>query len=340
MRGCIQKEGKEVNEMKMPPFNLHIPTSIDEAIEIAKHLDSNGDEFDWVAGGTDLLPNYKWHLNSKKNVISLAKISQLTELSETHIGAMVRLQDLADSELTHPVLVKSANSIASIMIRRSGTVGGNICLDTRCYWYNQTEDWRESIDWCHKCDCGTGADCRVIPNQNTLCVATYQADLAPVLMCMGARVHLISISGKREMLLNDFFELDGMKKNKLLPGELLTHITLPEETLQWNGDYQKLRQRESWDFPEAGVAVLWKKDGENLKQLRVATTGLESIPGYHEDISSELVKDWNGRESIKLLSEQIRKAVKPVQNTWYTPSYRRKMVKVLTKRACKGLLGE
>jgi CO/xanthine dehydrogenase FAD-binding subunit len=131
-----------------------------------------------------------------------------------------------------------------------------------------------------------------------------------------------------------------MKKNKLLPGELLTHITLPEETLQWNGDYQKLRQRESWDFPEAGVAVLWKKDGENLKQLRVATTGLESIPGYHEDISSELVKDWNGRESIKLLSEQIRKAVKPVQNTWYTPSYRRKMVKVLTKRACKGLLGE
>jgi 4-hydroxybenzoyl-CoA reductase subunit beta len=340
VHGCTLREGKEVNEMKMPPFKLHIPTSIDEAIEIAKHMHSNEEEFDWVAGGTDLLPNYKWHLNSKKNVISLAKISQLNELSETHIGAMVRLQDLADSELTHPVLAKSANSIASIMIRRSGTVGGNICLDTRCYWYNQTEDWRESIDWCHKCDCGTGADCRVIPNQNTLCVATYQADLAPVLMCMGAKVHLISISGKREMLLNDFFELDGMKKNKLLPGELLTHITIPKETLQWEGDYQKLRQRESWDFPEAGVAVLWKKEGENLEQLRVATTGLESIPGYHEDISSELVKDWNGKESIKILSEQIRKAVKPVQNTWFTPSYRRKMVKVLTKRACKGLLGE
>jgi len=340
VHGYTLKEGKEVNKMKMPPFKLHMPTSIDEAIEIAKQMHSKEEEFDWVAGGTDLLPNYKWHLNSKKNVISLAKISQLTELSKTHIGAMVRLQDLADSELTHSVLAKSANSIASIMIRRSGTVGGNICLDTRCYWYNQTEDWRESIEWCHKCDCGTGADCRVIPNQNTLCVATYQADLAPVLMCMGARVHLISISGKREMLLNDFFELDGMKKNKLLPGELLTHITIPKETLQWEGDYQKLRQRESWDFPEAGVAVLWKKEGEKLKQLRVATTGLESIPGYHEDISSELVKDWNGNESIKILSEQIRKAVKPVQNTWYTPSYRRKMVKVLTKRACKGLLGE
>ena len=324
----------------MPPFKLHTPTSLDEALEIAKNMQSNGEDFDWVAGGTDLLPNYKWHLNSKKNVISLAKIPILTELSETHIGAMVRLQDLADSKVTHPVLAKSAHSIASIMIRRSGTVGGNICLDTRCYWYNQTEDWRESIDWCHKCDCGTGADCRVIPNQNTLCVATYQADLAPVLMCMEAKVHLISTSGKREMLLNDFFELDGMTRNKLLPGELLTHITIPKDTSKWNGDYQKLRQRESWDFPEAGVAVLWKKEGDILKELRVATTGLESIPGYHENLSSKLVQDWNGKESIATLSEQIRKAVKPVQNTWYTPSYRRKMVKVLTKRACKGLLGE
>jgi CO/xanthine dehydrogenase FAD-binding subunit len=131
-----------------------------------------------------------------------------------------------------------------------------------------------------------------------------------------------------------------MTRNKLLPGELLTHITIPKDTSKWNGDYQKLRQRESWDFPEAGVAVLWKKEGDILKELRVATTGLESIPGYHENLSSKLVQDWNGKESIATLSEQIRKAVKPVQNTWYTPSYRRKMVKVLTKRACKGLLGE
>jgi 4-hydroxybenzoyl-CoA reductase subunit beta len=136
--------------MKMPPFKLHLPTSLDEALVLAKSIQADGEDFDWVAGGTDLLPNYKWHLNSKKNVISLVKITQLTELSNTHIGAMVRLQDLAESEVTHPVLAKSANSIASIMIRRSGTVGGNICLDTRCYWFNQTEDWRESIEWCHK----------------------------------------------------------------------------------------------------------------------------------------------------------------------------------------------
>lgn len=322
----------------MPPFNLYTPSNLEEALELVKKIESEGEDFDWVAGGTDLLPNYKWHLNPKKNVISLAKIDELTKLTSTHIGAMVRIQDLADSVNTHVVLSKSANSIASILVRRSGTVGGNICLDTRCYWYNQTEDWRETIDWCHKCDCGTGADCRVIPNQNTLCVATYQADLAPVLMCMGATIHLISSKGKRQMLLNDFFELDGITKNKLKSGELITHITIPEDIAKWNGDYQKLRQRESWDFPEAGVAVLWKKNNNKLIELRVATTGLESIPGYHEDIASEIIKDWNGKVSISILSERIRKAVKPVQNTWYSTSYRRKMVRVLTKRACEGLL--
>jgi 4-hydroxybenzoyl-CoA reductase subunit beta len=336
--GYIPKGAIGVIKMRMPPFKLHTPNSLEEALEIAKSIQSEGGDFDWIAGGTDLLPNYKWHLNPKDNVISLAKIDVLTKLSPTHIGAMVRIQDLAESDATHPVLAKSANSIASVLIRRSGTVGGNICLDTRCYWYNQTEDWRETIDWCHKCDCGTGADCRVIPNQNTLCVATYQADLAPVLMCMGAKVHLISVEGKREMLLNDFFELDGMTRNKLIPGELLTHITIPKDISNWSGDYQKLRQRESWDFPEAGVAVLWKKENNKLKELRVATTGLESIPGYHDELASNLIDGWNGKASISLLSEQIRKAVKPVQNTWYSTSYRRKMVRVLTKRACEGLL--
>ncbi|MGB1458759.1 MAG: FAD binding domain-containing protein, partial [Candidatus Thalassarchaeaceae archaeon] len=111
--------------MRMPPFQLHTPTSIEEAISIASDLTYKKQDFDWVAGGTDLLPNYKWHLNVKPNVISLAKINELTELNETHIGAMVRLQDLVQSSATHPVLAKAADTVASIMVRRSGTVGGN-----------------------------------------------------------------------------------------------------------------------------------------------------------------------------------------------------------------------
>ena len=325
--------------MRMPPFQLHTPTSLDEAISISDELISENQEFDWVAGGTDLLPNYKWHLNVKPNVISLAKISELTELNETHIGAMVRLHDLVQSSVTHPVLAKAADTIASVMVRRSGTVGGNICLDTRCYWFNQTEQWRESIDWCHKCDCGTEADCRVIPNQNTLCVATYQADLAPVLMCLGATIHLAGPNGIRSMPLSEFFQLDGMTRNVLQPGELVTHLTLPEDVAEWHGDYQKLRQRESWDFPEAGVAAVWKKNGTTKPtELKVATTGLESIPMLHTKEVDFCLNDWSGAESINELAESIRKSVKPVQNTWFSPSYRRKMVKVLTRRACAGLV--
>ena len=324
--------------MKMPPFHLHSPKSLDEAFSIASELSSSNREFDWVAGGTDLLPNYKWHLNAKSDVISLAGVTELTRLTGTHIGAMVRLYDLAESEETHSLIRSAAESVASTLIRRSATVGGNLCLDTRCFWFNQTEDWRESIDWCHKCDCGTDADCRVIPNQNTLCVATYQADLAPSLMCLGATIHLASKEGERSMPMNDFFQLDGMTRNVLREGEIVTHVTLPEDVSEWHGDYQKLRQRESWDFPEAGVAVVWKKRGGDVSDLRVATTGLESVPGFHGEEAELALKEWNGAESIDFLAESVRKSVKPVLNTWFPPSYRRKMVKVLTRRACSGML--
>ena len=325
--------------MKMPPFQVHSPGSLGEALEISSALSDSKEDFDWIAGGTDLLPNYKWHINVKKHVISLASVAELRELSSTHIGAMVRIQELVTHNGTHPVIAKAADSIASVMIRRSGTVGGNICLDTRCYWINQSESWRESIEWCYKCDCDTGADCRVIPNQNTLCVATYQADLAPVLMCLGSSIHLASPNGTRSMLLDEFFQLDGINRNVLEKGELVTHITIPEDSEDWIGDYQKLRQRDSWDFPEAGVAVLWRGvSDKGPDDLRVATTGLESIPNLHIDESESAVKTWNGDSSVDELAESIRKAVKPVKNTWFSPPYRRKMVKVLTKRACRGLL--
>ena len=325
--------------MKMPPFRVLSPKSLDEALHMSRELSDSGEVFDWIAGGTDLLPNYKWHINVKSHVISLASIPELRELSRNHIGAMVSINDLAEDAVTHPVLAKAANSVASVLIRKSGTVGGNICLDTRCYWVNQSETWRESIDWCHKCDCGTEADCRVIPNQNTLCVATYQADLAPVLMCLDATIHLASPGGTRSLPLCEFFELDGMTRNVLESGELVTHITIPEDSVEWRGDYQKLRQRDSWDFPEAGVAVLWKGvSSSGPANLRVATTGLESIPSLHLEEAKEAISKWRGAETIEDLAESIRKAVKPVQNTWFSPSYRRKMVKVLTKRACRDLL--
>ena len=320
--------------MLMPPFELHHPTSVQEAVDLASSFMEAGLGFDWVAGGTDVLPNYKWHINPQPHVISLAGIDEAHDLSSTSIGCMVRLDALTLENSVHPLLVEAAAKVASSLIRKSATVGGNLCLDTRCFWYNQGEDWRRSIDWCHKADCGTGADCRVIPNQNTLSVATYQGDLAPNFMVLGAEVHLIGPKGERRLPLVDFYELDGMKKNVLEQGEFLLKVTLPAEASERVGSYQKLRVRDSWDFPEAGIAASWIPS--KPESLRIASTALESIPRLHEDDVAKVL-DAEGMDAVAL-SAAIHKAVKPVNNTALPPRYRRSMVKTLTRRAVRALL--
>ena len=164
-------------------------------------------------------------------------------------------------------------------------------------------------------------------------MATYQADLAAAFIALDATIHLASASGARSMPFADFFELDGMTRNVLKQGELVTHVTLPDDAKNWQGAYQKLRLRETWDFPEAGVAAAWKIEGGKIAGLRVATTGCESIPGDHSELAEGVIDEWSGKDSIRELAEGIRKAVKPVSNTYFPPAYRRKMLRVLTRRA-------
>ena len=314
-----------------------MPTSIEDAMELAKNFSDNNEQFDWIAGGTDLLPNYKWHINVKPHVISLVRLDVLHKFGPYHIGAMVRLDDLANSKDSHPLIAEAAAKIASVMIRKSGTVGGNICLDTRCFWLNQGEDWRKSIDWCHKCDNKTGADCRVIPNQNDICYATYQADLAAPLLVLNATIHMIHPSGTRSVPISEFFQNDGITRNVLREGEIVSHITLPDDVMEWQGNYQKLRVRDSWDFPEAGVAAAWKNGrGDSIEDIMIATTALESIPRLHPE-AKELLGE-NDSIDRKKLAANIQKSVRTVDNTFLPPNYRKKMVSVLVKRALEPML--
>ncbi|MDA0843048.1 MAG: FAD binding domain-containing protein [archaeon] len=323
--------------MLMPPCELHHPQTIEEAMALARDLNGRGEAFDWVAGGTDIIPNYKWRINTKPHIISLASVEGATLLTSTTIGCMVRISDIEHSNVVHPLLRQAASKIASSLIRKSATIGGNLCLDTRCFWYNQGEDWRRSIDWCHKADCGTGADCRVIPNQNTLCVATYQGDLAPNLMVLDAEVVLLGPNGERRMLLSDFFMLDGMKKNVLEQGELLWQVIIPETSMDKVGSYQKLRVRESWDFPEAGIASAWLPG--DYSSLQVASTALESIPRLHSDLVEQHLRQNNGIE-FSVFSDEMYKEIKPVNNTALPPRYRRSMIRTLTKRSLKLTIGD
>lgn len=321
----------------MPPFNLHHPQTIEEACELATTFLSKNESFDWVAGGTDLLPNYKWHINVKTHVISLAKIAGLDTISMHEIGAMARLGTITTSQEVHPLIASAASKVASSLIRNNATLGGNICLDTRCFWFNQSEDWRRSIDWCHKEDCGTGSDCRVIPNQNTLCVATYQGDLAPSLMVLEGVIHVIGPNGPREIPADAFFQLDGITRNVLEEGEFVLKVTFPEGVENRVGAYKKLRVRESWDFPEAGVAASWFAGDPS--SLRMASTALESIPRSHQAEIESLESEFSN-EHIPSLSEAVMKSIKPVNNTALPPRYRKSMVRVLAKRCLREILGD
>ena len=321
----------------MPPFNLHHPQTIEEACELATTFLSKNESFDWVAGGTDLLPNYKWHINVKTHVISLAKIAGLDTISMHEIGAMARLGAITTSQEVHPLIASAASKVASSLIRNNATLGGNICLDTRCFWFNQSEDWRRSIDWCHKEDCGTGSDCRVIPNQNTLCVATYQGDLAPSLMVLEGVIHVIGPNGPREIPADAFFQLDGITRNVLEEGEFVLKVTFPEGVENRVGAYKKLRVRESWDFPEAGVAASWFAGDPS--SLRMASTALESIPRSHQAEIESLESEFSN-EHIPSLSEAVMKSIKPVNNTALPPRYRKSMVRVLAKRCLREILGD
>ena len=253
------------------------------------------------------------------------------------IGAMARLGALTTSENVHPLIASAASKIASSLIRNNATLGGNICLDTRCFWFNQSEDWRRSIDWCHKEDCGTGSDCRVIPNQNTLCVATYQGDLAPSLMVLEGTIHLIGPNGPRSLPVDEFFQLDGITRNVLQEGEFVLKVTFPENVANRMGSYKKLRVRESWDFPEAGVASSWIPGDPS--SLRVASTALESIPRSHQ-VEVDALGSSFSKEHIPQLSEAIMKSIKPVNNTALPPRYRKSMVRVLAKRSLREILGD
>jgi len=323
--------------MLMPPFNLHHPKTVEEACELAATFLANKESFDWVAGGTDLLPNYKWHINVKTHVISLANIPGLDTISMHEIGAMARLGALTTSGNVHPLIAFAASKVASSLVRNNATLGGNICLDTRCFWINQSEDWRRSIDWCHKEDCGTGSDCRVIPNQNTLCVATYQGDLAPSLMVLEGTIHIIGPNGPRSLPVDEFFQLDGITRNVLQEGEFVLKVTFPEDVANRTGSYKKLRVRESWDFPEAGVASSWISGDPS--SLRVASTALESIPRLHQEEVDALGTSFS-KEHIPQLSEAIMKSIKPVNNTALPPRYRKSMVRVLAKRSLREILGD
>lgn len=311
----------------LPDFRLVRPASVADAV--AARAATPGARY--LAGGTDLLPNMRRGLVTGAALIDLGGIAELKRIGADgaglRIGAGVTLESLAADAAVRrdfPGLAEAALAIAGPTHRASGTVGGNLCLDTRCRFYNQSESWRAGNDYCKKI---AGDICRVAP-QSDRCFAAYSGDLAPALMVLGAVAETAGPGGTRRLPLADIYADDGIAYLALAPDELLVAVHVPAATGLRSG-YEKLRVRRSIEFALAGVAVALRREGDAIVDLRVAVTGTDSRPV----LLTGLAGPWQPSVADDArLAKLLRKQTAPLETTQTAAAYRRRTLPVLARR--------
>lgn len=324
--------------LRLPPFRYHRPTSLDEAVSLMGEYD--GDAM-YVAGGTDLVPNMKHRLFEPGHLIALKGIEELSGIAERdghlRIGASETLTAVAESPLVRarfPALAAAAAHVAGPQLRNAATLGGNVCLDTRCTYYNQTHFWRQALGYCLKKD---GDVCHVT-RVGKKCVAAHSADTPPVLMTLDATVVLTGPEGTRELPVRDFFVADGIANTRREPGEVLSEVRIPLAAAERRQAYAKLRQRRSIDFPLLTVAIsaACEPDG-TLTDIQGVVTALGSRPrvltGWSDLVAGRTLDD----EMIEELAARGHKQCHPLENIIVDPEWRRAMVPVYIRRALSDL---
>jgi 4-hydroxybenzoyl-CoA reductase subunit beta len=322
--------------MILPPFEHHRPRTIAEALAIARDCAGG---FDYVAGGSDLLQNYKNRLNPRPNLIALGGIDEMQGCSDERIGGLTLLADLeANASLlpAYPGVRNAAAQVASPLVRQQATVGGNLLVETRCFYFNQSEFWRQSIGYCMKAD---GDVCLVVP-QKEKCYATYSGDLAPVLMTLDASFHLAGFAGARAVKAREFFAGDGIAKNLKRPEEIITHVTIPRTSRGMMADYAKLRVRDSFDYPMVGVAASLRLDGERVAEIHVVVNAVDTRPLPFEEYTATLAGRQFTAALIDEVAHEVMSQSRPVKNLVLSTSYRKKMIGVLLSRLLRGFAGD
>ncbi len=306
----------------LPDFTVLRPASIEDAVnQYQAHPEAR-----YLAGGTDLMVNIRRGIEAPETLIELGGIEEMTRIEETgngyRIGAGVTLDTLLrHSAITnaYPAIAEAAAEVAAPTHRQVATVGGNLCLDTRCVFYNQSEWWRGANNYCLK---NLGDTCHVAPSGKQ-CFAAFSGDLAPALLVFHAEAELIGPEGRRTIPLGDLYADDGAAHLLLRRGEILAAVLLPEAGGLRSG-YAKARVRESIDFPLAGVAMALGGDGGGLADVRLAVTGLKSRPVLLEGTDA-LNGHAPDEEALDTLTALLPKQIKPMTSTFTPPGYRRKV---------------
>src|SRR6266571_1397382 len=284
--------------MRLPWFEYRAPKSVAEAARI---LAAEGPAAVLIAGGTDLLPNMKRRQMAPKVLVSLRRVDALRKNGHA-IGAGTTLTEIIRNKELARGLRQAAHQVATVHLRNMGTLGGNLCLDTRCNYYNQNYEWRKAIDFCLKKD----GDICWVATASKRCVAMSSTDCAPALMALGARVKLVSSKDEREVALEELYNNDGIDYLRRRPDEILTEIRIPESTASC---YWKLRRRGAFDFPVLGVAAALK-DGN----VRIALGAVASRP-FLVDKASEFLKGKQlTDEVIEEAGRIVASRAKPMDN--------------------------
>jgi len=251
--------------------------------------------------------------------------------SGTTLTAVSRHADVARH---HPALATAAGVVSTPQLRNMGTLGGNVCVDTRCNYYNQSYQWRKAVNFCMKKD---GEICLVAPGSHR-CWAVSSSDTAPVLWSLGAKVRLVGPKGERVIPISALYQDDGIQYLSKQPGEVLADILLPPAE-GWRSAYLKLRRRGSFDFPVLGVAVALRMEGDTVKEAAITLGAVASQPRPAPDAVALLVGQRLGPDLIERVAAAASRPSKPLDNTDLTHPYRKRMTRVFVARALKGLAG-
>ena len=322
----------------MPNFQLHRPETIEEALQAR----TDNDEALYVAGGTDMLVNVRRGIEQPKNLVDLSAIHGMKSITVNseglHIGAGVTLKELHGHEAVvknYTAISHSAKAVAGATHQMYGTVGGNLCLDTRCLFYNQSEWWRQSNDYCLK---ERGDTCHVAPGGKR-CFAAFSGDMAPSMLVYEAEVDIAGVGGIKRVPLKNLYNNDGLDHLTLKPGELVTAVHLPQELAGDQSAYEKARIRGSIDFPLAGVAVRLRKSVDGtIEDLAIALTAVNPYPQIVSGLEG-LIGTKLSEESAMQVRDTVRKQAKPMRTTTVAPWYRRRVIGAIAKRLLEELAG-
>jgi 4-hydroxybenzoyl-CoA reductase subunit beta len=325
--------------MRLPPFAYLAPVSVADAVKL---MGEHAGDAMLVAGGTDLYPNMKRRQFEPKVLVGLRGIRELAGVRGEHraglvIGAGTTLAATsrhAEIAVHYPALAAAAGLVSTPQLRAMGTLGGNVCVDTRCNYYNQSYQWRKAVNFCMKKD---GSICLVAPGSSR-CWAVSSSDTAPVLWSLGATVRLAGPGGERVVPLSTLYRDDGIDYLAKRPDEILTEITVPPAD-GLRCAYLKLRRRGSFDFPILGVAVALRMDGDTVSQARIVLGAVASLPREASEAGCLLTGRRLTAEVIDEVAGVAARPSKPLDNTDLSHPYRKKMTRVFVARALRRLAG-